>query len=136
MCHMRQKQNFALLHRAGVFALTSACIWGQSISNAGLQYSQTIIMPNWGNTGATQANNDLFAFNPRTSIMYVADRLNKAISAIDTRSNTAIGFMLMPNGSSPNGVLVAPDLQKLAVTDGRKSLFVWDLRLPGAGPEE
>jgi hypothetical protein len=133
---VRHSTTNTLLKWASVSAFTCASIWGQTITNGGLKYSQTVGMPNWGNSGATQANYDLFAFNPRTRIMYVADRLNKGISAIDTRSNVTIGYMLMPNNSSPNGVLVAPDLQKLCVTDAGKSLWVWDLRLPGLAPQQ
>jgi hypothetical protein len=131
---VRHSKSWALLKWASIAALTSTSIWGQSISNGGLQYSQMISMPNWTTSGSTQASFDLFAFNPKTRIMYVADRGNHGITAIDTRSNIAIGYMKMPNGSSPNGVLVAPDLQKLAVTDGRNALWVWDLRLPGSDP--
>jgi hypothetical protein len=133
---MRHSTIIALLKWASVSTFTCASIWGQAITNGGLQYSQTIIIPNWANSGAAQANYDLFAFNPRTRIMYIADRGNHAITAIDTRSNAAIGFMVMPNNSSPNGVLVAPDLQKLVVTDAGKSLWVWDLRLPGLAPQQ
>jgi hypothetical protein len=133
---VRHSTTIALVKWASVSALTCASIWGQAITNGGLQYSQTIIIPNWANSGAAQANYDLFAFNPRTRIMYIADRGNHAITAIDTRSNAAIGFMVMPNNSSPNGVLVAPDLQKLVVTDAGKSLWVWDLRLPGLAPQQ
>ena len=133
---MVHPKTTTLLQWAIISALTCTSIWGQSISNGGMQYSQTIVMPTWTNTGTTQANFDLFAFNPRTRVMYVADRANHGITAIDARSNVAIGYMAMPNGSSPNGVLVAPDLQKLAVTDGRNSLWVWDLRLPGSAPQQ
>ena len=131
---MRHSKTIALFKWASASVLTCASVSGQGITNGGLQYSQTIGMPTWTNSGSAQANYDLFFFNPRTRVMYVADRVNHGVSAIDTRSNAAIGFMKMPNNSSPNGVLVAPDLQKLAVTDGGKNLWVWDLRLPGNDP--
>jgi len=68
--------------------------------------------------------------------MYEADRTNHAIGAIDARTNTVIGVIPMPNGASPNGVLVAPPLHKLVVTDGRVSVFVWDLSAPQSRPDE
>ncbi len=96
---------------------------------------QTVPVPNWTNTGATQANLDLFAFNPRTRVMYVADRTNHAVTAIDTISDVVIGVIPIPGGGSTNGVLVALDVQKLVVTDGRANVFLYDLRLPGLAPD-
>jgi len=119
-----------------LLCLSTTLCFGQSISNGGLQYLQTITIPGWGQSGATQANYDLLGFNPATRIMYIADRLSKGITAINTRSNVFIGIMPMPNGSSPNGVQVAPDLQLLVVTDGQKNVWVWDLRLPGNPPQQ
>src|SRR5260370_8093873 len=96
---------------------------------------QTIPVPNWTNTGATQANLDLFAFNPRTRVMYVADRTNHAVTAIDTIRDAVIGVIPIPSGGNTNGVLVGLDVQKLVVTDGRANVFVYDLRLPGLAPD-
>ena len=119
-----------------LLCLSTTSFSGQGISNGGLQYQQTIGIPGWGQTGATQANYDLLGFNPATRIMYIADRLSKGITAINTRSNVFIGVMPLPNGSSPNGVQVIPDLQLLVVTDGQKNVWVWDLRLPGNAPQQ
>jgi hypothetical protein len=96
---------------------------------------ETIPVPNWTNTGTNQANLDLFAFNPWTRVMYVADRTNHAVTAIDTISNTVIGVLPIPGGGSTNGVLVALDVQKLVVTDGKANVFVYDLRVPAVTPD-
>ncbi|MEP6715403.1 MAG: hypothetical protein ABJC09_07495, partial [Terriglobia bacterium] len=102
---------------------------------APLYYIQTISVPGWTNTGSTSANLDIFAFNPYTRVMYVADRTNHAITAIDTIENQVVGRLAVPGNASPNGALVALDLQKLVVTDGKNNVFVYDLRVPGLGPE-
>jgi hypothetical protein len=121
---------------APLFLLTAAFLGQVSGQTASpLVYLQTIPVPNWTNTGATQANLDLFAFNPRTSVMYVADRTNHAVSAIDTIRDTVVGVIPIPGGGSTNGVLVALDVQKLVVTDGKANVFVYDLRLPGLAPD-
>src|ERR1700694_5778388 len=92
--------------RASVFVF-SALAWGQTVPNAGLQYVETVGISNWTTSGSTQANFDLFYFNPATRIMYVADRVNHAVTAIDTRANVAVGTMPVPGGPSTNGALVA-----------------------------
>jgi len=81
--------------------------------------------------------------------MYFADRTNKGVSAIDTRTNTYIGTIVVPGcaglnangqGSCPSGVLVAPDLHKLVITDRSNGgaatttvllnhVYIYDLRL-------
>ena len=66
--------------------------------------------------------------------MYVADRTNKAVVSIDTKTNTYVGISVLPTGGSTNGVVVAPDLQQLAVTDGQANVIVYDLRVPGTQP--
>jgi len=103
---------------------------GQGLGNSNVQYMQTIGIPGWANSGSAQANYDIFAYNPQTRAMYLADRGNHGITVIDTRTNVFIGIIPMPNNSSPNGALIAPDLQQLVVTDGQNSVFVWDLRVP------
>jgi hypothetical protein len=108
----------------------------QSVPNAGLQLAEIVTVPAWTTSGSTQANYDLGAFNPVTRILYVADRVNHSVDAIDARTNTLVGVMPVPGNPSLNGVLVAPDLQQLVVTDGKNSVFVWDLRLPGSGPTQ
>ena len=91
-----------------------------------------IPIPTW-TTGAAAtgvsadvASTDVFAFDPTTHTMYFADRTNKGVSTIDTQTNTYIGTIVVPTctglndagaGSCPSGVLVAPDLHKLVITD-------------------
>ena len=41
----------------------------------------------------------------------------------------------IPSGGRTNGVLVAFDLQKLIVTDGKANVYVYDLRVPALAPE-
>jgi DNA-binding beta-propeller fold protein YncE len=103
-------------------------------SNAGLNYMGVIPIPNWTATGATQQATDLSSFNPVTQILYYADRVNHAVDAIDTKTNSFLGFVPVPNcvGSCPSGVLVVADLQKLVVTDRATSVYIYDLNLPGS----
>ena len=88
--------------------------------------------------------------------MYFADRVNKGVSVIDTNTNTYLGTLKVPTcdvatnrpGSCPSGVLVAPDLHKLIVTDRNtvvtatgvtvdlKSIFIFDLRLLSKAPKQ
>jgi hypothetical protein len=131
--HMRLSTKRFLRICAGLSALVSPVLWAQNIPNGGVGFQQQIQIANWQTSGPA-ANFDIFGFDPATRIMYIADRTNKGITAINTRTNVSIGFMPMPNASSPNGVIVAPDLRKLAVTDGQSNLWVWDLRLPGNPP--
>lgn len=53
--------------------------------------------------------------------MYSADRPNQAVDVIDTKTNTLLGMIHVPNASggtqNPSGVQVAPDLKELIVTD-------------------
>jgi hypothetical protein len=65
----------------------------------------------------------------------VAYRTNHGVFAIDTHSNAFIGSWVLPGSPSTNGVVVAPDLQKLIVTDGKANVFVYDLRVPQAEPD-
>ena len=118
--------SLALLLCGGLYA---------QVNNSPLIYIQTIGVPTWTNTGSTQANSDIFGFNPLTHILYMADRVNHSVTAIDTQKNEVIGIMPIPGNPSTNGVLVAPDLQQMVVTDGRTNVYVYDLRLPGAGPD-
>jgi hypothetical protein len=108
-------------------------VFGQSAS--ALVYIQTIPVPTWTNTGTTQANLDLFAFNPWNRVLYMADRTNHSVTMIDTISNSVIGVLAIPSGGSTNGVLVAIDVQKLVVTDGKANVYVYDLRVPGMTPD-
>src|SRR5215472_10343924 len=97
-----------------------------------LVYLQNIPVPGWTNTGTTQANLDIFGFNPYTRALYIADRTNHSITVIDTISNTVTGQISVPGGASPNGAMIATNLQKLVVTDGKTNVFVYDLRVPGS----
>ena len=117
--------------------LAISCLLGQGTApNAGLIYLQTIPIPNWATSGANQANFDLFTFDPVSSVMYVADRVNHSVTAIDTHTNGVIGVIPVPGAPGTNGVLVIPDLQQLVVTDGKTNVFVYDLRVPGMGPDQ
>ena len=69
-------------------------------------------------------------FNPVTRMMYLADRTNHGVDVIDTHINGVVAFLPMAANSVPNVPLVAIDLQQLVVTDGVKSVLVWDLRAP------
>ena len=134
MTRMQRGMRSALLLTFGGVFLGHASAQTTVPQNS-LVYIQNIPVPNWTTTGSTQANFDLFAFNPRTRVMYVADRTNKSVTAIDTISNSVIGILPLPSGGSTNGVLVVPELQKLVVTDGKANVFVYDLRLPGTMPD-
>lgn len=115
---------------------------------AGLETPQLITIPTWTTTGATQASTDTFSFDRSTHTLYFADRTNKGVSVIDTDTNTYLGTIVVPTcdgtGSCPSGVLVAPDLHKLVVTDRNigagaslvhlNHIFIYDLRLPSAPP--
>src|SRR5262245_21040779 len=122
---------------------------------AGLEFLTKITIPNWTATGAaTQASTDVWSFDPSTNTLYFADRVNRGVSVIDTNTNTYLGTLKVPTcvdpttrpGSCPSGVLVAPELHKLVVTDRNtvlvaggttvnlKSIFIYDLRLLSALP--
>jgi hypothetical protein len=119
---------------AGLIALLSGVAPAQ-VNNSVLQYVQTIIVPTWTNTGTNQQNSDIWALNPQTHILYVADRTNHSVDAIDTHSNVVVGVMPLPGNPSTNGALIAPDLQQLVATDGKTNVLVYNLLLPGSGPD-
>jgi len=120
---------------------------------AGLEPPQLIPIPNWDLVQVPlshQASTDVFSFDPSTHTMYFADRTNRGVSVIDTRTNTYVGTIVVPTctaglndaagaGSCPSGVLVAPDLHKLVITDRSQvsgtttqllnHIFIFDLRL-------
>ena len=104
--------------------------------SADLTFMRVIPAPNWTATGATQQATDLSSFNPVTSVLYYADRVNHSVLAIDTKTNTVLGSVPVPNcvGSCPSGVLVVPDLQKLVVTDRATTTYIYDLDLPNSPP--
>jgi hypothetical protein len=116
----------------------------------GLILLKKIPVPLWTPTGAaTQTSTDVWSFDPSTNTVYFADRVNRGVSVIDTNTNTYLGTLKVPTcvdpttrpGSCPSGVVVAPDLHKLVVTDRNtvvtatgvtvdlKSIFIFDLRL-------
>jgi hypothetical protein len=65
---------------------------------------------------------------------YLSDVRNHAVAAFDTRTNTLIGEIPVPTSGSPE-VVVAPELQQLAISDSRGTVFVYDLLVPGASPD-
>lgn len=101
--------------------------------DAGLTYSGLIPVPNW-TTGS--AGVDLNSYNPVTQVLYYADRVAHAVLAIDTKTNSVLGWVPVPNcaGSCPSGVQVIPDLQKLVVTDRGTMAYIYNLNLPGSQP--
>src|SRR5215831_8533709 len=115
---------------------------------AGLEFLTQIKIPTWTPSGATQASTDIWSFDPSTNTLYFADRVNKGVSVIDTNTNTYLGTIVVPGcdgtGSCPSGVLVAPDLHKLVVTDrligaapnvtDLNHIFIYDLRVLSAPP--
>src|SRR5579872_2611866 len=59
---------------AAVLLFPAQAVRAQStVPNAGLVYLLNTPMPNWSTAGGSW---DLFAFNPYTRIMYIADRTN------------------------------------------------------------
>jgi hypothetical protein len=125
---------------AGVMALvfSAGSMPGQvATPSAGLAYQGLIPVPNWATSGATAESVDLSSFNPVTSVLYYADKVAHGVIAIDTKTNSVLGWVPVPNctgTSCPSGVQVAPDLQKLIVTDRATTVYIYDLNLPGTQP--
>jgi hypothetical protein len=123
-------------------AFTAGTLLGQvATPDAGLTFKGIIPVPNWTTTGATAESVDLSSFDPVTSILYYADHVAHAVVAIDTKTNSVLGWVPVPNcttSSCPSGVQVAPDIRKLVVTDrgpvGASHVYIYDLSLPGAPP--
>lgn len=104
---------------------------------AGLSYQGLIAIPNWTTGGVGAESVDLSSFDPITSVLYYADKVAHAVVAIDTKSNSVLGWVPVPNctGSScPSGVQVAPNIRKLVVTDRATHAYIYDLNLPGSAP--
>jgi hypothetical protein len=93
---------------------------------AGLRVVAEIPVPNW--TSATTF--DLLSFDTTGRVMYIADRTNHGLTAIDANPssptfNKVLGTIPIPNACAdsnnvaqcPSGVVVAPDLRKLIATD-------------------
>src|SRR5258707_8925837 len=128
---MQAMQVPRLLNFGILVILFAGLVLGQGLQNSGLVYVQTIPIPGWRATGsAGNANVDVMGYNPVTRMMYLADRTNHGIDVIDTHFNGVVGLIPMAANSVPNVPLVAIDLQQLVVTDGVKSVWVWDLRAP------
>jgi DNA-binding beta-propeller fold protein YncE len=121
-----------------VFALSTGTMLGQVASpDAGLSFQGLIPVPRWTTTGSTAESVDLASFNPVTQILYYADHVAHAVLAIDTRTNSVLGWVPVPNctaSSCPSGVLVVPDLQLLVVTDRGTHVYIYDLKLPNTAP--
>jgi len=107
--------------------LVCALAYGANLQDSGLTYETTISVPNWA---VGKASTDLFGFNPVTRIMYLADRTNHAITVIDTHTKNVVGQIPLAANTVVNQPLVAIDLQQLVVSDGVKSVLVWDLKTP------
>src|SRR6266852_7267261 len=130
---MRTMQVPRLLSFGILVILFAGLVLGQGLQNSGLVYVQTIPIPGWrapGTPGPPNANVDVMGYNPVTRMMYLADRTNHGIDVIDTHFNGVVGLIPMAANSVPNVPLVAIDLQQLFVSDGVKSVYVWDLRAP------
>ena len=131
------KTRIALIP-VSMFLLISAgsALCQVATSSAGLTNLGVISVPNWTAAGPNQQATDLSSFNPVTQVLYYADRVNHAVLAIDTKTNSVLGFVPVPKctGSCPSGVLVVPDLQKLVVTDRATTVYTYDLDLPGSPP--
>lgn len=126
-------------------AQAAAAIPGAALVNLG-----GVFVPNWTTSGANQASTDTFSFDRRTNTVYFADRVNRGVSAIDTRRLVYVGTITVPTctgapgtapGSCPSGVLVAGDVEKLIVTDRNNAgpvdlsnIFIYNLRLPSVPP--
>src|SRR5947209_12390533 len=122
---------------SSIFMVSAGTMLGQvATPDAGLTYQGLIPVPGWTTTGGTAESVDLSSFNPVTQVLYYADRVAHAVVAIDTKTNSVLCWVSMPNcsGSCPSGVLAVPDLQKLVVTDRGTKVYIYDLNLPGSQP--
>src|SRR5882762_10533136 len=130
MTTTRMKANAVLTF----LALSAGTILGQvATPSAGLTFQGLIPVPRWTTSAAGV---DLSSYNPVTQVLYYADRVAHAVLAIDTKTNSVLGWVPVPNctGSCPSGVLVVPDLQELVVTDRGTKAYIYDLNLPGSQP--
>ena len=133
-----------LLVVIGCLISLSVPVFGQAIPSTTLQQLAFIGIPNWITSAAVGptanvASYDVPSFNRFTGVMYLTDRPNFGVAAIDTKTLTYLGNIELPgcrtnSACSPSGVLVVPDLQKLIVTDRNVSIYIYDLRVPGQGP--
>src|SRR5579885_1150832 len=129
--------SLSLLAAAVLFMPLSRPLYGQTLPSANLQQLAFIPMPKWTQASASY---DVAYFDWETGVMYFADHANVGVSAIDTKTLTYLGTSSVPGcpGASfctgMSGVLVAPDLQKLVLTDRDVHIYIFDLRLPGSAP--
>jgi hypothetical protein len=132
------KTNASCLSAVATLLVVSAgTMPGQMATpNAGLTVVG-VIPVGWTTSGPTAESVDLSSFNPVTGILYYADHVAHAVVAIDTKTYSVVGWVPVPNcttSSCPSGVQVAPDIQKLIVTDRVSTAYIYDLTLPGAAP--
>ena len=111
------------------FALFSLVFSFRSVGAASISLIAEIPIPGWNITANptpppplnTNASFDLLSFDPNRQIMYSADRPNRGVDVIDTKTNTLLGIIPVPlqsgGTSNPSGVQVNPDLRQLVVTD-------------------
>ncbi len=112
------------------FALLFSLVFSfRSVSASSISLIAEIPIPGWVITAnptpppplLTNASFDLLSFDPNRQIMYSADRPNRGVDVIDTKTNTLLGIIPVPlqsgGTSNPSGVQVAPDLKELIVTD-------------------
>src|SRR5260370_40521442 len=66
----------------------------------------------------------------------MASRVNLVERGVAALPKGRRGIWAMHGAPRLNGVVVAPDLQQLVVTDGRANAFVYDLRVPGSAPDQ
>src|SRR5260370_20351271 len=121
-----------------IFLVYSAgTVLGQvATPDAGLMYKGLIPVRRWSTSGPPAEAVDLSSFNRVTQVLYYADRVAHAVIEIDTRTNSVLGWVPVPNctGSCPSGVLAIPDLGKLVVTDRGTNAYIYDLSLAGSPP--
>jgi hypothetical protein len=91
---------------------------------------------------------DISWFNPETQKLYLADRNNKGVDIIDTKTNTVVGLAtgfvgitpLPPlpnttaNAAGPNGILVTNNPHQLWAGDGTGDIRVYSLDNKGTSP--
>lgn len=105
-----------------------------STPDSGLTFQGLIPIPNWTTSAAGV---DLSSYDPVNQVLYYADHVAHGVLAIDTKTNSVLGWVPVPNcttSSCPSGVLVVPDLQELVVTDRVANAYIYNLNLPGSPP--
>jgi hypothetical protein len=90
-------------------ALSIGIMLGQVASpKAGLTYLGLIPVPNWATSGPNQEATDLSSFNPVTQVLYYVDRASHGVIAIDTRTNSILGWIQAPNCNCVGTLLAIP----------------------------